>query len=214
MPNSEQIIGCPNCGTENIFNGNRQDKLYCQECGKDLTKYVIIEDNAQTMETISEKNGISQCEETDFRQTFSHTDNTGDFLECIKPLGYIIKLLLFICVPSYFLYMGYNIIFKTTETLSNYGVDYILLNESIVLKIFNFGVGAFLLIFFWISIIYAEIILNKFTNLNEKIEKLNRRSTNTDIQEKKAINVLNCSKCGKTYQLGDKFCEECGTKLD
>ena len=55
MSENKQTVGCPNCGTENVFDSSYQDKLYCQECGKDLTKYVITENNTFNTETMPEQ---------------------------------------------------------------------------------------------------------------------------------------------------------------
>lgn len=55
MTEEKQTVRCPNCGTESIFDSSNQDKLYCQECGKDLTKYVITGNNTPKTEKTPEK---------------------------------------------------------------------------------------------------------------------------------------------------------------
>lgn len=43
---SEENIRCPKCGSENTFDSNSQNKLYCRECGKKLSKYVLTNENS------------------------------------------------------------------------------------------------------------------------------------------------------------------------
>ncbi len=43
---SEENVRCPKCGSENTFDSNSQNKLYCRECGKNLSKYVLTSENS------------------------------------------------------------------------------------------------------------------------------------------------------------------------
>lgn len=55
MEDEIQTVRCTRCGTENVFNSNCQGKLYCRECKKDLTKYVITKNDTKETKTALEQ---------------------------------------------------------------------------------------------------------------------------------------------------------------
>lgn len=185
MIDKKQVVGCPNCGTENTFDSNNQNKLFCQECGKDLTKYVIAENNTSKAKIYEQTLLCQKCgqvisNDSDFcpfcgneicRQTSLNVQKVP--LESLNSLGYIIKSLFFV-ITTYFLYFGYNTMFKTVDTASEYSIDYVLLKQGINTQYFVFGLGVFLLLFLLITVVYAEIILHKLARTDKKVEKLSK----------------------------------------
>ena len=126
---------------------NSINDKFCQECGNSLAKSNIS-----------------------YISNYSIIDS-GD----IWYIGFWIKFLLFTCVPGYLLYLGYNILFNSKETVADYGIEYVLLKNAIASNFFIFGIAAFMIIILWIIVIYAEIILSRQTEITRKIEKLLRK---------------------------------------
>ena len=81
------------------------------------------------------------------------------------------------------------------------------------------GIATFLLLF--IIFIFSNYIFCMFTGLCEDFSSISKSlktianntksfDTNTTVDTQS----LKCPNCGKRYSNGDKFCEECCTKLD
>lgn len=146
MTEEQKTIKCPKCGTE-----NSTDDKFCQECGNTLTKSDIL------------------------NQPNYNTVDNGDMFFISFFIGFLIKFVLFTGVPVYLLYLGYNLLFNSKETVTDYGIEYVLLKNAIASNFFIFGIAAFMIIILWVIVIYAEIILSRQTEITGKIEKLLRK---------------------------------------
>ena len=146
MTEEQKTIKCPKCGTE-----NSTDDKFCQECGNTLTKSDIL------------------------NQPNHNTVDNGNMFFISFFIGFLIKFVLFTGVPVYLLYLGYNLLFNSKETVADYGIEYVLLKNAIASNFFIFGIAAFMIIILWIIVIYAEIILSRQTEITGKIEKLSRK---------------------------------------
>lgn len=126
---------------------NSTDDKFCQKCGNTLAK-----------SNISNKPKYNIVDSEDMWY-----------------IGFWIKFLLFTGVPVYLLYLGYSLLFNSKETITDYGIEYVLLKDAIASNFFIFGIAAFIIIIMWIIIIYAEIILSRQSEITKIVEKLLRK---------------------------------------
>ena len=84
------------------------------------------------------------------------------------------------------------------------------------------GLGTFIVLF--IILIMSNFILylilgmhDSFVSMSESLKiiaKTNNATICNSVANQSSETTLKCPNCGTKYNNGDKFCEECGTKLD
>ena len=134
------------------------------------------------------------------------------------------KIALFIGLPAYLIYFVYSSLFGELSQLLDQDVEVVLVKLMIGHSFVIFSLVIFLVFMLFVFIIYGEVILKKQSNMNKKIEILSKKViaislTNSQINTSDSVNssnvgIFKCPNCGAKYNNGDKFCDECGTKLD